>query len=245
MEYGNGKYRKKTEMSNTIIKIENITAKYAQKIALENVSLEVLDDDYLGIIGPNGGGKTTLMKIILGMMKPDCGSIAFYKNGKKADKINIGYLPQYTDIDRKFPISVYDVILSGLKKKLFHKYTKQQLNQVDQTINDMELKELQYNHIGALSGGQLQRVLLARAIVSKPEVLILDEPNTYIDKRFQEQMYEMLNEINKSCAIIIVSHDIAEIMNNVKHIACVNKCLHYHADKDMPLQKLEEHFLRI
>jgi zinc transport system ATP-binding protein len=241
----NEKHRKETEMSNTIINIENVTAKYRQTIALENVSLKVLDDDYLGIIGPNGGGKTTLMKIILGMIKPDNGCITFYRNGEKIDKINIGYLPQYTDIDKKFPISVYDVILSGLKKKIFGKYTKEQLEQVHKTITDMELGELQNNHIGALSGGQLQRVLLARAIVSKPEVLILDEPNTYIDKRFQEQMYEMLNEINKNCAIIIVSHDIAEIMNNVKHIACVNKCLHYHADKDMPMQKLEEHFLRI
>ena len=232
-------------MSNTIIDIKNITAKYSQKIALENASLKVLDDDYLGIIGPNGGGKTTLMKIILGMMKPDSGSVTFYRNGEKTDNINMGYLPQYTDIDRKFPISVYDVILSGLKKGLFKKYTKEQLNQVQQTIIEMELEELQHNHIGTLSGGQLQRVLLARAIVSKPEVLILDEPNTYIDKRFQEQMYEMLNEINKYCAIIIVSHDIAEIMNNVKHIACVNKSLHYHADNDMPMQKLEEHFLRI
>lgn len=232
-------------MSNTIIDIKNITAKYSQKIALENASLKVLDDDYLGIIGPNGGGKTTLMKIILGMMKPDSGSVTFYRNGEKTDNINMGYLPQYTDIDRKFPISVYDVILSGLKKGLFKKYTKEQLNQVQQTIIDMELEELQHNHIGTLSGGQLQRVLLARAIVSKPEVLILDEPNTYIDKRFQEQMYEMLNEINKYCAIIIVSHDIAEIMNNVKHIACVNKSLHYHSDNDMPMQKLEEHFLRI
>jgi len=232
-------------MSNTIIDIKNITAKYSQKIALENASLKVLNDDYLGIIGPNGGGKTTLMKIILGMMKPDSGSVTFYRNGEKTDNINMGYLPQYTDIDRKFPISVYDVILSGLKKKLFKKYTKEQLNQVQQTIIEMELEELQHNHIGTLSGGQLQRVLLARAIVSKPEVLILDEPNTYIDKRFQEQMYEMLNDINKYCAIIIVSHDIAEIMNNVKHIACVNKSLHYHADNDMPMQKLEEHFLRI
>ena len=183
-------------MSNTIIDIENVTAKYSQKTALENASLKVLDDDYLGIIGPNGGGKTTLMKIILGMMKPDCGSVTFYRNGEKTDKINIGYLPQYTDIDRKFPISVYDVILSGLKKKLFGKYTKEQLNQVHKTIMDMELEEMKHNHIGTLSGGQLHRVLLARALVSKPEVLILDEPNTYIDKRFQEQMYEMLNEIN-------------------------------------------------
>lgn len=232
-------------MSKIIIDIENITAKYNQNVALENVSLQVMDDDYLGIIGPNGGGKTTLMKIILGMIKPACGNITFYRNGEKVNKINIGYLPQYTDIDRKFPISVYDVILSGLKKKPFGNYTREQLSQVHETITEMELEEFKDNHIGSLSGGQLQRVLLARAIVSKPDVLILDEPNTYIDKRFQEQMYEMLNEINKYCAIIIVSHDIAEIMNNVKHIACVNKGLHYHADKNMPMEKLEEHFLRI
>ena len=111
-------------MSNTIIDIKNITAKYTQKIALENVSLKVFDDDYLGIIGPNGGGKTTLMKIILGMMKPDFFSEKKKKKGQQTDKINIGYLPQYTDIDRKFTIYVYDVILSGLKKKIFRKYAQ-------------------------------------------------------------------------------------------------------------------------
>ena len=109
----------------------------------------------------------------------------------------------------------------------------------------MELADLQHEAIGTLSGGQLQRVLLARAIVQKPDVLILDEPNTYIDKRFQEQMYEMLNDLNKQCAIVMVSHDIAEILNNVKHIACVNESLHYHDSTDLPKEKLEEHFQHI
>ena len=117
--------------------------------------------------------------------------------------------------------------------------------QVRQTIEQMELADLQCEAIGTLSGGQLQRVLLARAIVQKPDVLILDEPNTYIDKRFQEQMYEMLNDLNKQCAIVMVSHDIAEILNNVKHIACVNESLHYHDSTELPKEKLEEHFLHI
>ena len=109
----------------------------------------------------------------------------------------------------------------------------------------MQLTDLAERPINALSGGQLQRVLLARAIVSNPDILILDEPNTYIDKRFQAQMYEMLSQINQRCAIIIVSHDIAEIIENVKHIACVNHHLHYHANADLQQEKLEEHFLKM
>ena len=209
-------------MSLPIIQIKHVTATYPEKTALKNVSLTVYDDDYLGIIGPNGGGKTTLIKIILGLLKPKEGTIKFFKNGLEADHIRMGYLPQYTDIDRRFPISVEDVVLSGLKKRLFHGYTDAQCEQAKETIHRMELDDLQRQPIGTLSGGQLQRVLLARAIVQQPDVLILDEPNTYIDKRFQEQMYEMLNDLNQQCAIVMVSHDIAEILHNVKHIAFIN-----------------------
>ena len=159
----------------------------------------------------------------------------------------MGYLPQYNDLDKEFPISVYEVVLSGLSKTkgLFSRYTKAHHQQVLDTLERMQLIDLKDRHIGALSGGQLQRVLLARAIVSKPDVVILDEPNTYIDRRFQKQMYEMLEQINQECAIIIVSHDIAEVLNNVKHIACVNQHLHYHDTADMPREKLEEHFLNV
>ena len=232
-------------MSQPIIQLHNITATYPEKTALKNVNLTVYDDDYLGIIGPNGGGKTTLIKIILGLLKPKEGTIKFFKNGLEADHIRMGYLPQYTDIDRRFPISVEDVVLSGLKKRLFHGYTDAQREQAKETIHRMELNDLQRQPIGTLSGGQLQRVLLARAIVQQPDVLILDEPNTYIDKRFQEQMYEMLNDLKQQCAIVMVSHDIAEILHNVKHIACVNESLHYHETTDLPQEKLEEHFLKI
>lgn len=114
------------------------------------------------------------------------------------------------------------------------RYTQAQHQQVLDCLEQMQLTELKDRHIAALSGGQLQRVLLARAIVSKPDVVILDEPNTYIDRRFQKQMYEMLEQINRECAIIIVSHDVAEVLNNVKHIACVNHHLHYHDTADMP-----------
>ena len=230
-----------------IIKIEHLCAGYDQKEVLHDVNLTIYSDDYLGIIGPNGGGKTTLMRLILGLKKLTEGSIRFYKDNKEVKEITMGYLPQYNDLDKQFPISVYEVVLSGLSKtkSLFARYTKAQHQQVLDTLERMQLTDLKDRHIGALSGGQLQRVLLARAIVSKPDVVILDEPNTYIDRRFQKQMYEMLEQINKECAIVIVSHDIAEVLNNVKHIACVNHHLHYHATADMPREKLEEHFLNV
>ena len=254
---------------STIIKIEHLHAGYEGKEVLSDINLTVTSDDYLGIIGPNGGGKTTLIRLILGLMKPTSGTIRFFKEEKskgetRQDKeqkgetnedkhlkevkeVSMGYLPQYNALDKQFPISVYEVVLSGLSKskKLFARYTKAQHQQVLDTLERMQLTDLKDRHIGALSGGQLQRVLLARAIVAKPDVVILDEPNTYIDRRFQKQMYEMLEQINKECAIIIVSHDIAEVLNNVKHIACVNHHLHYHDTADMPREKLEEHFLKV
>lgn len=230
-----------------IINIEHLAAGYEGKEVLHNVNLTIYQDDYLGIIGPNGGGKTTLMRLILGLMKPTEGSISYYKDGHAVKEITMGYLPQYNDLDKQFPISVYEVVLSGLNKtkSLFARFGKAHHQLVADTLERMQLSDLKDRHIGALSGGQLQRVLLARAIVSKPDVVILDEPNTYIDRRFQKQMYEMLEQINKECAIIIVSHDIAEVLNNVKHIACVNHHLHYHDTADMPREKLEEHFLKV
>lgn len=230
-----------------IITLEDISASYEGRTVLRDVNLTVAADDYLGIIGPNGGGKTTLIKIILGLKKPASGKVRFFRGGKEVKNITMGYLPQYSKIDKDFPISVYEVVLSGLasQKKLFRPYSREQLLQTDRTLKEMQLEELKRRPIHALSGGQLQRVLLARALVSQPDVIVLDEPNTYIDKNFQAQMYEMLEQINQQRAIIIVSHDIAEILDNVKHVACVNVHLHYHESTDIPQEKLEEHFLRM
>lgn len=230
-----------------IIRLEGISASYDGKKVLDNVTLSIFNKDFLAIIGPNGGGKTTLVKVILGLKKPDCGKISFYNNGMPADKIEIGYLPQYTSIDKKFPISVFDVVLSGLnaKKPFMRPFTKEQKKQVYDTIERMELSDFTDCTIGALSGGQIQRVLLARAIVSKPDVIILDEPNTYVYTRFKEQMYQMLETANKECAVVVVSHDIAEILHYTKNIACVNRTMHYHSAADMPKEKLEEHFLKM
>ena len=191
-------------MTNPIIQLTDISASYDEKTVLSHVNLTVYERDFLGVIGPNGGGKTTLIKIILGLLKPASGSVRFYKNEKEVPEIAMGYLPQYNSIDKKFPISVYEVVLSGLNKQksLFHRYTPEQHELVSRIIARMGLEGLESRAIGELSGGQLQRALLGRALVSNPEVVILDEPNTYIDKRFEAKLYSLLEEINKERAII-------------------------------------------
>lgn len=219
-------------MKNKILELKGVSVGYEGKgNILNDICLTVYENDFLGIIGPNGGGKTTLIKTILGLIPYNQGSLKFYKNGKEINKLNIGYLPQINQIDRNFPISVFDTILSGLetKRKLFFNYNAQQRKLVKQLAESLEITSFLNKPIGKLSGGQLQRVLLGRAIISQPEILILDEPNTFIDRNFQSLLYKFLEEINKKTAIIMVSHDIEGVLSIVKNIACVNGSIHYHS----------------
>lgn len=226
----------------SIIQLQNVTTGYDAKIALKDVSLNINARDFLGIIGPNGGGKTTLVKVILGLLKPKQGQVKYFREGKEVNEITMGYLPQHSEIDHTFPISVYDTILSGLsrQKSLLRPFTREQRGMVDEIVNQLQLNGLEKRHIGALSGGQLQRVLLARAIVSKPEVVILDEPNTYIDQQFQSQMYQILLDINRDCAIVMVSHNVKSILQNAKEVAYVNQILHYYSNTDISESELQQ-----
>lgn len=231
-------------MNNPILTLQHITAGYEQKTVLRDVNLTVYDHDFLGVIGPNGGGKTTLIKVILGLLHPLSGERHFFHDGKEVDSLKMGYLPQYNQIDKKFPISVEEVILSGLsgEKSLLKRYTSEQHQKVKTIVSQMGLEGLERRAIGQLSGGQMQRALLGRAIISEPDVVILDEPNTYIDKRFEAKLYELLEEINRHCAIILVSHDIGTILQTVKTIACVNETLDYHPDTEVPVEWIDKHF---
>ena len=239
-------------MPNPIIEIKNLSAGYDGRTVLRDVNLTVYDRDFLGIIGPNGGGKTTLIKCILGLLKPTAGEIQ-YRACRAADsaeapntdiRLTMGYLPQYNSIDRKFPITVEEVILSGLssKKPLASRFTTAHREKARNVIARMGLEGMEQRAIGALSGGQLQRALLGRAIISDPEVVILDEPSTYIDKRFEARLYQLLDEINRDCAIILVSHDIGTALQQVKSIACVNETLDYHPDTGISGEWLERNF---
>ena len=227
-----------------LIDIDHVTTAYGNKTVLRDISLTIWKDDFLGIIGPNGGGKTTLLKVILGLLPPVSGVIRFYEDGRTVPSLRIGYLPQLNNIDKKFPISVREVVTSGLasEKPLFRSYSANQKQRVEEVLGKMGLEDLANRAIGELSGGQLQRVLLGRSIVSRPQVLILDEPNSYVDKRFESHFYKLLDEINKESAVILVSHDIGTVLAMVKNIACVNETLHYHPGADVSEEWLGEKY---
>lgn len=221
---------------NKLVDITNLTLGYEGKPnVLTDVSFSISPDDFLGIIGPNGGGKTTLLKAILGLIEPRSGSITYYDGEARTGSLNIGYLPQINRIDKKFPISVSQVILSGLTpgKNIWRRYSSKERQKVVEVAGRLGIEELLPCAIGELSGGQLQRVLLGRAIVDNPKLIILDEPSTYVDKLFETNFYKLLGDINKEIAIVLVSHDVGTIISQVKNIACVNKGLHYHAGTDI------------
>ena len=211
-----------------IIEIRNASAGYNGEVILRNVNLTVNDFDFIGVIGPNGGGKTTLLKLILGELKPRNGELKYFKLHPK--ETLFGYLPQVASIDRKFPISVLEVVLSGLMngKGILGRFSTIDRKQALEMLNQTGIAHLKNKPIGELSGGQLQRTFLARALISHPRLLILDEPNTFVDNKFEKELYELLKELNKEMAIIMVSHDLGTITSHVKTIACVNRHLHYH-----------------
>lgn len=220
-----------------ILELKSLTAGYDDKIVLKGVNLVVNENDFLGIIGPNGGGKTTLLKVILGILKPIEGKILPDGN----DRCIIGYLPQINQIDNKFPIPVREVVLSGLMshKKIFGRYNSENKRRADELMSQMGIIHLKNKNIGELSGGQLQRVFLCRAIISDPQLLILDEPDTYVDSNFEGELYEILDQLNSHMAIIIVSHDVGTICSHVKTIACVNETLCYHDSNIISQEQLK------
>ncbi len=209
-----------------LLEIKNLSAGYDGNIVLENVSMEVLSGDFIGVIGPNGGGKTTLIKTILGLIKPTSGELILH-----ISKTNIGYLPQVNQIDKRFPISVIDVVRSGKSDTaLFSSFRKNnaEMEKAESLLAEMGISAIRNKSIGELSGGQMQRVFLCRALMNEPELLVLDEPSTYVDNNFEGELYLKLKELNEQMAILLISHDVGTISFFVKTIACINRSLHHH-----------------
>lgn len=216
-------------MKQPIITIRDLSVTYDTVRALEHVDLDIYADDFLGIIGPNGGGKSTLVKAIMGIV-PHRGTINFDTSIMRHGKPHIGYLPQVSSFDKVFPISVLEVVMSGLQAErgMLRCYGKQERERAMATLRQAHLDHLARRPIGELSGGQLQRVMLCRAIISEPKLLVLDEPTNFVDNRFENELYNLLHHLSHNMAIMMVSHDIGTISSVVNNIVCVNRHVHRH-----------------
>lgn len=216
-----------------LLRLTGIDAGYNGSRVLSGVNITVWPNDFIGIIGPNGGGKTTLLKIITGLLAPDSGTIEFGEKLEGGQRI--GYMPQTHQYDRNFPILVKDVILSGAmnRRSLFGGLRRKNTSRAEELMTMTGITALKNRPIGELSGGQAQRVFLCRALMAEPGLLILDEPANFVDAGFEAELYEILKELNKQLAIIMVTHDLGIITPYVKTIACVNGDLHYHPSSEI------------
>ena len=209
-----------------LINISNLFYKYHKTDVLENINLSIKDDDFLAIIGPNGGGKSTLLKLILGLLTPINGKI-----DKKIKNSLIGYVPQNTNLNIDFPITALEIVLMGhiVSKKRIFGYSKEDIACAMESLIKVSMEKFANSKIGDLSGGQRQRVFIARALCSNPKIMLLDEPTASIDVKGQREIYELLKELNKFICIVVVSHDISVLLNYAKNVAHINKNLVYHS----------------
>jgi len=234
-------------MGTPLINLDNISYQYEQTKALIDINLTIAEGDFLAIIGPNGSGKSTLLKIILGLLKPTKGEVLLF--GKPAtqfkDKERIGYVSQKSNsFNTGFPATVTEVVRSGLVKKtgLFHRYPANVAKQVKQALKSVGMDEFSMKNIGDLSGGQQQRVFIARALISNPNVLILDEPTVGVDSKNVKSFYNMLSHLNRehNITIVLVTHDVDAVSKSISHVACLNQRIHFHGFKNEMDQMSDE-----
>jgi len=210
------------------VEMENVSVTFNNQPVLIDINLNIGMNDFLAIIGPNGGGKSTLLKVILGLTKADHGQISVFGNRPGNPHNPIGYLPQHVSFDPDFPINVFDTVLSGRYHGFFKGYSDKDREIVKKALEEVDMIKLQERQMSRLSGGQMQRVFIARALVREPKLLLLDEPMASIDPEMQNSFYKLLSRLRKRMAIVLVSH--------VDNIACLNQKLYYHG----PVENSEE-----
>jgi len=227
-------------MTLKAVEISHLSIKFNEQLILNDINFSIEEKDFMAIIGPNGGGKTTLLKVILGILTPDEGKVKVFGKEPKKAKDLMGYLPQRLDFDHDFPINVFETVLMGRYHGLLKKYSNQDHKAVIQALKDVEMDELKDRQISKLSGGQMQRVFIARAIVRDPKLLIMDEPMASIDPEMQHSFYELMSRLKNKMAIVLVSHDVGAVSTHVDKIACLNQKLYYHGPVEDSANGLEE-----
>lgn len=228
--------------SKTVIELQDLWAGYGGDNILKSINLSVKELDYIGIIGPNGGGKTTLFKVLLGLLNPHWGQVTIFGRTVQQGRRYIGYVPQIIHFDRSFPINVSDVVRMGRlgRNRLFNRFNRKDDEQVEKALHQVNLLNLRDRPISELSGGQLQRVYIARALATEPRILLLDEPTAGLDNESSTAIYELLRDINEYATILMISHDVGTISSHVKTIGCLNRKLYYHGENQVTGQMLAQ-----
>ena len=222
-----------------LIAARHVTFGYGPETVVEDVSLEIRPRDFLAIIGPNGGGKTTLVKILLGLLRPWSGEVVWTPPVRPG---RMGYVPQFSTFDKDFPLRVSDVVLMGRlgRGSLLRPYTRKDREEVERVLERLGLTPLASEHVREISGGQLQRVLIARAVVAEPEILFLDEPTASIDADSRQTLTGLLEELNRRIPVVVITHDVTGLAPLVRRIACVNRRLVCHEGAELDARTLEE-----
>lgn len=215
---------------------ENLSFAYGNQLVLDNVSFGVPKGELLAIIGPNGGGKTTLLKLLLGILSPSSGTVTVLGGRPHETKRRIGYVPQDTNVNRGFPVTVSDVVRMG---RLGIKGARRNDPVVAESLERVGMSEFAHTRMNELSGGQRQRVMIARALAVRPEILFLDEPTANIDTLWQNRLYELLRELNRSMTVVVVSHDIGAISRHVTSVACINRTVHMHLSPEITPEMMQ------
>lgn len=228
-------------MEQPIITVKNLSFSYNGTPILQDVSFHVEKGEFLAMIGPNGGGKTSLLKLMLGLLDPDHGEVRIFGEPPKKAAPRIGYVPQDIHINKTFPISALDVVLMGRLTAGWGwaRHSVKDRNAALLALEKLEMEDFSTRRIGELSGGQLQRIFIARALVSDPELLFLDEPTASIDTKGQAEFYGLLKRLNERVTIVMVSHDVMILSGYVKSVACVNRNVHYHDDSEITEEMLD------
>lgn len=228
-------------MPKTVIEIRDLWFSFNGQPVLSEVNLDVHEKDFLAIIGPNGGGKTTLLKLILGLLKPSKGRLAVFGQSPAKMAHRIGYVPQFSGLNATFPISVWDVVMMGRRRPGTPGFRRDAQTErvVADALTKMGMWAQRHSPMAELSGGQRQRVFIARALSTEPEILLLDEPTASIDTQGQSEFYDLLKEINAKITIVLVSHDLMVISSHVEAVACVNRQLHYHNEAEVTEEMID------
>jgi len=223
-----------------VAELRDVTVTLGGRVVLEDVCLDIRAGDYMAILGPNASGKTTLLKVLLGLIEPDRGTVRVLGGSPRRARQRIGYVPQHSRFDLSFPIRVEDVVLMGrLGQGHVGRPSRADRAAADEALARVEIEDIAHRPIGTLSGGQLQRVLIARALVRQPALLLLDEPTASLDERVGRNVWELFEELSHEMTVVVVTHDIGAISRWVRSVACLNRVLHYHPTPELTPEILE------